>query len=513
MVFAARAGLFALVFSWVLSSPGLVPLINWDSGSYIALIATGGLPWSSYPWNAHIAVGQEFLIGTWVARLFGGTIIDGFRLTSAVAFAVAFAAIADTLRVVTRSRIHGALLALAWATAWVNLHYHLLIEDNWLVLAPAALALRLCVLHASDWRPRHSLSCGLFVAAAFLGSWQGVPYLAPTMLTAALAGSNRRLFVRGRDAAIVPAAFLVGVLLWMLFFVATSDLNLKRLLAVVFSRPQPSALPETFAQFKAILTGGVIFDVLGTGVAYHTTFSAYKLSTTLPLSLSALGKIALGVQGALFAACSYWTWRRRDIRPFMLSGVLLLLTLVVSLYKDEAAYAELKRFDFVPLFLVLLAGCALGARKMPSRAVIAGLILLAVAQTALGVRWALREKATYVTTRPWAQMPPPPTQVYGREGQSWFGYFRGLRRAHPQACTFVFVVTEFNSGFWNFDMVGALLSELPDHLALEHPGHVPQRPVDTWRYRIKHAPADKAQLPACAWLSDDARKLLQLQRP
>lgn len=517
--FTAGSVLFALVFAWFFTAPRFVALINWDNGGYIAAIASGKLGWSAMPWNNHLGVGQEYLIGSWIARAFGGTVIDGFRLVGAVAFAIAFWAIADTLRILTRQYALSALLTLAWATAWVNFHYHLIVEDNFLFLAPAAVMLRLCVLRADRWRWWHSVASGALVMVAFLGSWQGLPYLAPAMWAALLAGGRPRgvrgAAVRARDALLVPAAFVGSLLLWMAFFVATSSLTWKALSPIVFSRPEPSFLPRTLPELAHVVTSGTLLDTLGIGVAYHISFSAYKLSTTLPLSMARLGLIALLFQIALFVVCTVWSWRRRDLRPHLLAGMLLLFTVVTALHRDQAAYAMLKRFDFVPLYLVLLAGVALAAVRLDPwlrRALPAVLGVIIVLQTALGLRWSFRELATYRTTRPWAELPQPAHQLYGRDGRSWYAYFRALRKAHPEACRFVFVVTEFNSGWWNQDLIGALWSELPDHLTVEHPAIPIERPLWSWRHAPKFLPLAEARkqglLDGCAWLSEDARRLV-----
>jgi hypothetical protein len=520
-VFAASAALFAFVFAWILSGPNIVPLINWDNGSYMASIAIGRLTWSAYPWNNHMGIGQEYLIGVKVAHLLGLTVVDGFRLVGAIAFAAGFACIADTLRVVTRSYLFAALLTLAWATAWVNLHYHLIIEDNWLFLAPAAATLRICVLRADDWRWRDGVACGALVMVAFLGSWQALPYLAPAMWAALLAGPRaRRWWERARAAAVVPAAFLASLLLWAALFVASSSLKWKPLLAVVFSRPEPSFLPHSAAQLWATVKSGVILDTLGTGVQYHLTFSAYKLSSALPIGTMKLGRLALGFQIALAFAGAGLALRRRDLRPHLLTAMLLLFTLVTSLHKDEATYAELKRYDFVPLYLVLIAGVGLGMVRMDRwlRAGVAALLsVIIVVQTAFGLRWASRERASYRTTRPWSELPQPATQLYGRDGLGWYGYFRRLRRENPHACRFVFVVTEFNSGWWNFDLMGALWSELPNHLTIGPPGNIIDRPLPAWRYPINFMYTNDARakglLGGCAWLSEDARRIVQTTSP
>ena len=516
-LFAVGAALFAFGFAWVLSGPGFVPLINWDNGSYVASIALGTATWSSYPWNNHMGILQEYLLGTWLARALGMTLIDGFRIVGATAFTIAFVALADTLRVLTRSLLLAALLSLAWATAWVNLHYHLIIEDNWLFLAPAAVLLRICLLRADRWRWRDGLTTGALLTLAFLGSWQALPYLAPPMAAAFLAGpSERSWWARARDALFVPAASVLTLVGWAALTVLTSSVKWAPLSAVIFSRPEPSFLPKTAGQLWAIVASGLPLDTIGTSVQYHLTFSAYALSWTLPLSTKVLGCLALGIEAALFFGGTWWALRRKDFRFHLLPAMLLLFTLVTSLHKDEATYAELKRFDFVPLFLVLIAGVALGATALRTRGrtALATLLVAVIAfQTVLGLRWAARARASYRTTVPWAELRKPPTQVYGRDGLGWFGYFRRLKHENPQACRFVFVVSEFNSGRWNTDLMGALWSELPDHLTIGVEPLALDRPLSTWRYPARYLSLSEARrrglLEGCAWLSEDARALVK----
>jgi hypothetical protein len=104
---AAAAALTGAIVAWVLSGSRYLAMINWDNGSYIAAIARGELRWSALPWNSHLGVGQAYLIGTWLARPFGGTVIDGFRLTSAIYFACACAIVFDTARRLSGSRVLG----------------------------------------------------------------------------------------------------------------------------------------------------------------------------------------------------------------------------------------------------------------------------------------------------------------------------------------------------------------------------------------------------------------------
>jgi hypothetical protein len=81
----------------------------------------------------------------------------------------------------------------------------------------------------------------------------------------------------------------------------------------------------------------------------------------------------------------------------------------------------------------------------------------------------------------------------------------------------VFVVSEFSSGWWNFDLVGALWSELPDHLTIGVEPVALDRPLSIWRFPIKYMSLLEARrrglLAGCAWLSQDARALADKVAP
>src|SRR5262249_20372562 len=156
----------------------------------------------SLPWNSHLGVGQIYVTGAWVARAFGGTIIDGLRLMGAIYFAVAAALIFDTCLHLCGAILLAALLTAAWMTAWVNLHYHLILEDNFLFLAPAAALLRVCVLRAGAFDRRDALAAGAFGLLGYLGSVSALPYLAPAVLTSIYGGESGRSWKRrALDAA------------------------------------------------------------------------------------------------------------------------------------------------------------------------------------------------------------------------------------------------------------------------------------------------------------------------
>jgi hypothetical protein len=510
----AVAALCGTIFAWVLSGPRYLAMINWDNGAYISAIARGELGWSAVPWNSHLGVGQAYLIGTWLSHPFGGSVIDGFRLTSAIYFAWACALVFDTTRRLTGSRALGGALTLAWATAWVNLHYHLILEDNFLFLAPAAAVLRICVLHARAFDRRAALTAGALGFVAYLGSVQALPYLAPAVYASWLCSRGRPLGRRVGEAAWVLGGFFAALWVWVILFAATSQVGFWRLVGTVFSRPNPSFFPHTLSELGRDLS--LVFDTLGTGFAYHLYHSAYDLPPTA-LSMVALGLIAALLQVAIFATATWASRRTGDPVPHLLSASMLLFSFVTSLHKDLASYAELKRFDFMPLMLVLSAAWLHGhlrervGPRLIDRIVLGGLALLCVVQTSLGLAWDRNRLAGYPTGVAWNVVPHPRAAQYGREGQSFYAYFRGVREATPDACRHVFSLAELFDGLWNFDIPGALWSELPDHVAVASRAQLKSWKADRWRYPPRLMSSEDLQvlpLPACAWRSAAAQQLI-----
>jgi hypothetical protein len=97
---------------------------------------------------------------------------------------------------------------------------------------------------------------------------------------------------------------------------------------------------------------------------------------------------------------------------------------------------------------------------------------------------------------------------FGREGKSWFRYFRDLDREHRDACTLVLSYGEIADSTWNFDITGSLYSEVHDHLVLIDQAMM-NRFSPTHRRVVPHwVRAEEARLPACAWVSSEAREVL-----
>jgi hypothetical protein len=500
----------AFIGSFVATTPRLIALINWDNGVYIAAIARGDQSWSGTPgyWNAHLGILHAYLLGWWTARPFGGTVIDGFRLSTAVFYAATCTIVFATARRVTGRTLVAAAFAAVWATAWVDFHYLLILEDNPLFLAPAAAVVCWCLLRADAWTWRDSLATGVLCCGAFLGSWQALPYLFPPTYMALLS-PRRSLRTRLIDATLVVTAALGAMFLWNAFMAATSSNTFAQLTHNVFSRPQAGGgMPKSSTEMLHLLVDvKSMLETLGNAAAYHLTFNAYTLPHGPPLPPWILGVMVALVLLAIFVAVTWWSWRTRRPAAHVLAATLLLFSYITAIYRD-VGYTALKRFDFVPLIGVVLAVWAFGElqarRPWPRRDTLLALAMIALSlvQLRLGLDWTFRQRSSYAQP-----------SAYGRDGMSWFDYFRHIRRANPTACRYVFSLDEIENGNWNLDLTGSLWSELPNHLALVTDAEMPRSKPASWRFRVNFALLNDARaqslVPSCAWLSDDARRLLR----
>ena len=505
-----------LAFAWLCTIPRLIGLINWDNAHYIAGIASGRYDWSHTPWSSHLGIGQTYLLGVWLTRAFGGTVIDGFRAANGIYFAAACVILYDLSERLTRSHRIAVGLVMLWATAWVNLHYHFILEDNILFLAPCAALLSWCVLRVDAWRRRDSLVCGVLGLLAFLGSYQALPYLGAP-IWAALISSGRSWRVRLFDATCTGLAFVGALLVWMVLSVATSKLSWSVVFGQVRMGPQPNFMPHSVSALLAyIFDGRSLFETLGNGVVWNLSFHAYWLPSEPPISRWTLGLLALLSLVALFALATRWSMRHRRLVPHLLTATLLLLCFVTSLHRDQVQYTGLKRYDCVPLILTLLAAFVLGERR-PSRwfstAFIAAASLVAAVQFSLGVRWPGHQHAKFIAPQPWNQLPHPESMFYGREGKSWFQYFRDLRREHRDACQIVLSYAEVADGTWNYDVMAGLWSEIPDHLTIATDGQSATLKSSPPKQAPHWVRAAEAKIPACAWISTEATELLPKRFP
>jgi len=295
---------------------------------------------------------------------------------------------------------------------------------------------------------------------------------------------------------------------------------LKVLLSQILRGPDPLYMPRsTSTILKYIFDGHSLFETLGNGVVWNLSFHAYKLPGQPFISRWTLGLLATLILLALFVWATRWSWRTRKWAPHVLTATLLLLAFTTSLHKDLEEYTGLKRYDFVPLIFTFLAAILLGElgkrganRKLVWATVIA-VAILAPIQFGMGLRWSLHEQARYVTTASWNQFPHPEPMQFGREGKSWFHYFRNLGREHRDACTVVLSYGEIADSTWNFEITGSLYSELKSHLVVADDGMIARFRPNARRVVPHLVRAADAQIPPCAWISPAAKEVLAKAHP
>jgi hypothetical protein len=500
-------GLWGFWLAWRLTSTRWLTNINWDQGVYVSKSCAAPTVdrWSYYPWNAHFAIGQVYEVGSWLARhLLGGTVVDGYRLMTAVSFGVAAAVIADGSRRLAGDRWLGALCAVAWATSWVNLLFLFTLEDNVLYLPAAAGVFWLAVARRHSWGRRESLAAGALAAWAALQSWQALYYLGP-------AGYAALLFTHGsaRDkvaaASTVVAGFLGTLVGWCAFIAVTSHLGFLQLLRAMFSRPMGSfTLSEPSAAFWGRVTG------LGAGWTVTHTFVN---SPPLEVPFDKLGWAVIAVLALVLLLCTWLAFRRGRWELHLLALSLFLFTLVTPLYHDNTEWRYLVRFDFWPLLLALLGAALFGAAArwrgvQPLLAISLTVVIVWNGVRAAGFSEFGRWKHPSLPT--WTQPPHPGDAFYGRDGMSWYAFFRGVKAVQPKACRYLFALGEASEGWWNPDLSGSMFSELPAPIFLIGD----PKSMGASRYRqppiVTPAEAEKQHLASdsCAWVSRDASRLL-----
>ncbi len=500
------------LLAWILTGPMWLAQINWDNGAYLASMASGKSPWESMPWNAHFGIGHVYWLGACVARLWGGSDVDGFRLADAVAFAITCALVGSAALHLAGRRLIAALITGFWMTSWVMVFLLLTLEDNILFLAPAAAVMWLCVVRLERWRLAESVAAGVAGGLAFLMSWQAILYLGPGFWAALISpggGSLRRRL--GRALAVVPA-FVATLVAFCLVLASASPLHVRALVAQLFSRPTGSFGMRSVFDVQGQLRA------LGVATIYFAEHTAFDLPHTA-VSPEFIGRQVMVGQIALLGWLTWRLWCSEwagDRRAHLLGATLLLFTAVTPLYVD-AEYRYLIRYDFVPLLAALLVACAAGALgRHPKRrylhALALGLTALVAVQLGLGLRWDRKRRASYATLQTWLVLPHPASAWFGREGQPWYGYFRGLRERAPSGCRHVFALEEVLEGSWNFDIMGTLWSELPGHLVVGDP-----KKVAGWRFPPRIVSTGEAapllRASGCFEISADAERVLSRDAP
>jgi hypothetical protein len=494
-------GLWAAWLAWRLTSPRWLTVINWDQGVYVSKSCAPVDRWSYYPWNAHFAIGHVYEMGSWLARLFGGTVVDGYRLATAAAFAAAAMVIADASRRLAKDAWLGALCAVAWATSWVNLLFLFTLEDNVLYLPAAAAVFWLAVARCGRWGRRECVAAGALAAWAALQSWQALYYLGP-------AGYAALLFTRGgvrqkaAAAATVVAGFLGVLVGWCAFIALTSKLGFGQLLHAMFSRPMGSF---SLSQPSATLWG----RITGLGAAWTFTHT-FVVTPAVGVAFETLGWLVIAAFAAVLALCTRAALRRGRWDLHLLALSLFLFTLVTPLYHDLTEWRYLVRFDFWPLLLALLLAALFGAagRWRPLLAI--SLTMVIVWNAARAAEFSDGGRHQHPSLATWTALPHPNDSFYGRDGMSWFAFFRGIHQVAPNACRYVFALGEASEGWWNPDLSGSLFSEL--HAPVLLIGEPKSMGASRYQQPPIVTPADalKQNLAgeSCAWVSRDASRML-----
>jgi hypothetical protein len=490
----------------VATSPRFLVHINWDAGSFIHQIAAGGVRWSNAPWNAHFGMQYAYLVFFWLARLVGGTDIDGARLLDACCLATIAALLADAGIRVAGSRLVAGLAVAFWASAFVTQFLVFTLEDNLVFLTPATGILWLCAVRAEKWGVWESIAAGLLAAASGLMSVQGVIYVLPPLYVAVvLRRRETAAWLRARNAALTILALFAGAIGFAAFVSITSTLPLRTALSVLFARPDPSQFPKTMAE-----TVKLFADVSGSLKTLGIATVLQLFSNRIPFSaawLVVIGGLVMLVELAVVVATTVWAWRRRCFGPHVFAATLLLFTVATALYRD-VAYAYLKRTDFLPLiggFLVIACAQALPAATRLRKIAVLALALVVAAQSFAAWRWRRAEAGTYVTLDQTVIGRRVPG-YHGIPGEgSFFQHFRALRQAHPSACAFVFDASEVAHGRWNPDLSGSIWSELPAHTIIGNPVEMAK-----WRRRmhVLDPQAASKSLSGCEWISPAAQQTL-----
>ena len=502
-----RAGWCGVLFvaltvtSFWATGPGALAVINWDQGAYIAGFASGKSGFTDLPWNAHFGIGHVYFAASCVARACGATVIDGFRALNAICFGMAGAILFSVARKLCGSRAVAALLTLCWATFWSSAVLVLTLEDNVLYMPAVAAIVAIVCQRADHWRPRDSVWAGICCALGGLVSWQVIGYIALAGWTALLAPTETRpLRTRIVRIGLLGLAFFGTLVAWCGMVSMCSPHTMRTLLATLFSSPYQKfpKLPVTpLTDVRGALT------TLGQAASWLLQHRFFVFENPRPWPARGVGLLFLAVVLTVFVAATRAAVRHRRRALHTVAATLLVYTLLVAFYRD-VGFRYVVRMDYLPVLLLPLSAWAASRLPRFSRRTLAvGLLCLAVTQLSLAWRWDLRTLAARPTMKSW--MPPvPPGAWYGRNGQSWFGYFRTLARGHRGACAFLFRVQEVDFGDWQFDFDAALWSELPNHYLIGD-----RSATAFWRYTPRMIDPREAQLlTRCAWMSPDARALL-----
>ncbi len=500
-VAATVGAVLGFAVAWVGSSPALGMGINWDAAGYLADIASGRAGWSAPPWSSHYALGQVYVLCVWLARVFGGTVIDGGRLLGALSLGCACATFFFVANTLCRARLIAALLTAVFATAWGVLLLVFTLEDNLVFLPASVAALAVAVRGLSGWRPRHSVLAGALVGLGTLMSWQAGLYLfIPLYVAVVLGGAGRGMPARARDGVLVVVAMFAARIAWALLYWTTSTgLPLRALMRTLFARPQPSFFPSGLAGWLDVATHWpTLLRRIGGGVVQELAPGALD-------SLSVRGAtfgIGVGILLALLALCilsARQAARSNHWQTHLLAVCLLAFTAATALYVDLPE-DRFKRYDYLPVLLPLLAAALVGAIDA-SRAWLQRMAALVTVLIVIQGAAALRHNRIWHAQLPSAR----PANYVAHGGETWFAYMRRLHQSSPGICVFVFGFDELSHARFQLEIVAALRSELPAAVVLGDPAL-----MKTWDRPLPMVSLASAgaSLRGCEWLSDGARGLL-----
>jgi hypothetical protein len=336
-------------------------------------------------------------------------------------------------------------------------------------------------------------------------SWQGASFAFPAIYAAAfLAGAGSKGWTRLRNAALVPVALAGTRMVWvLLYWLTATHLSLVKLIRIAFESPSPNYLPQNLSGWWGLLGHWrEVLGHLGIGVTHEVGPALRDSAAIVPY---------LPILGAFLLAFTFFSWvviclvprNRFSPKSQFLSAAFLALTLASAIYLDLPV-DKYKRYDYIPMFLSL--GAAALAAYLSQREVFlrktnailgVALVLVLGAQGLLAHRW----------NRQWYDKLPTSTPVnyLGHEKQTWFAYFRSLRKAHPDACSFVLAFDEVKNGRYQLEIPAALLSELPYAVVVGAPSQVAgwPRPLP-----LNDGSAGERSRQPCAWVSPVAQAIL-----
>ena len=504
LIAAVATGCVCFLISWIGAAPSSLLGLHWDTGSFMARMATSTHRWghAGVPWTSHLALPQIYIVACAIVQLVGGSCFDGFRILQSLCVGAGGVLFFATAARLARSTTLGALYAVAFATAWGTFALIFSMVDNLVYLPLVMAVLYVCVRRLDAWRDRDSALVGALAGVAALVSLQCVIYLIPPLFAITFLGGSRRLVVRARQLAVVIALFVAVIVAWGLVLGVTTSASVRQVFGVMTERPQATYVPKNEKELRALFDMKAFFHHLGMGVAQELTIEMN--AEPLYNGMKSVGVWLLGAELVLLVAALVAYWRKRAQAGLVfVAFTLLALTFVTSLYHD-LIFEKYKRYEFLPLLIFLtvaaLVGCAQRRHRLLARVAMVAAIVVIGVQTANGV----------ANNREWHEklpfFPRGLNDYYGRDKLSWIGYFRKLQRLQPTACRFVFYIDEFPGIRWNHEVTAGMATQLPAYAIVGWPME-----IFKWKYKpALLTPPATGQLRDCDVISPRARLALHL---